>query len=236
MKENYIATLVHHKIETPIRITTDHPVLLVVESPREFFTLVRELRTQFSGGEGDFVLLKGEDRISFEKVAEFVDNIFAMDFGDKKALNLLYKNLEKAATDIEIQKLQYELSTFVAQYYRALFDYYGMELTFDELSVNDILKAGKVRFCEDYSELLEKIVCYINAMVHLKGCKFFVFLHLKSVLEDEELIQLYKHCEAEKVGLVLIESSFTRGKVEGENPIIITDDLCEIVDNFGKID
>ena len=63
-----------------------------------------------------------------------------------------------------------------------------------------------------------------------KNAKFFVFVNLKSVINNDELLQIYKHCKLEKVGLLLIESS-ERSRLKNEKMVIITEDLCEILVN-----
>ena len=83
-----------------------------------------------------------------------------------------------------------------------------------------------------YDSLEEKIICYVNALIELKKCEFFVFVNLKSVIDDEKLLSIYNHCESEKVGLLLIESSKLRPLLPCERAVIITDDLCEILENY----
>ncbi len=225
-----ICKIIHHKIETPIEMDPHVPKVLAIESPKEFYALVEELGAQFEGEDGNFVLLDGENRLSFEKNGEFVRDIFSLNFEDKKLTSSLYKNLEKISADGELQVLQNKLDTELALYYSSLFDRLSLSLTFDEMCVSDILKLGKVRLQEYYSGILEKIICYINAMIELKKSRFFVFVHLKSVLTDDELKQLYRHCALEKVGLLLMESGIKRGVLREERTLIITEDLCEIVD------
>lgn len=65
-----------------------------------------------------------------------------------------------------------------------------------------------------------------------KNPSFFVFVGLKDVLNDEDLQQLYNHCRLMKVGLLLLESSKKRPLLSEERGIIITDDLCELTENF----
>ena len=79
----------------------------------------------------------------------------------------------------------------------------------------------------------EKIVAYIDIFAELKRVDVFVFVGLKSVLPDDELALLYRHCELKKIALLLIESHRVRPPLAPERSIIITDDLCEIVENFG---
>ena len=99
------------------------------------------------------------------------------------------------------------------------------------MDTTDILKTANVSLQETYDNYLEKLLCFINAMVHLKSIEVLVFVHLKSVLSDTELTLLYEHCEREKVGLLLIESCLHRKSLPNDRVTIITEDLCEIVDS-----
>ena len=107
-----------------------------------------------------------------------------------------------------------------------------------ELTRNNV----KVIFCDEknnpqtelvaYQTLLEKIICYINLYVELKNTKLFVFIGLKDILTDEDLDLLYHHCALQKVCLWLIESTKKRPSLPQEKVVIITEDLCEIVENI----
>ena len=59
-----------------------------------------------------------------------------------------------------------------------------------------------------------------------------LYKRLKSVLSDEKLQQVYKHCQSEQVGLLLIEDGKRRNLLSCEKAVIITEDLCEILENY----
>ena len=104
---------------------------------------------------------------------------------------------------------------------------------YNELQPVDFLKLASVKFAKTYESLEEKIICYINALIELKNCDFFVFVNLKSVLSDEKLLKIYEHCRLEQVGVFLIESEKKeRPLLSCEKAIIITEDLCEILENY----
>ena len=108
-------------------------------------------------------------------------------------------------------------------------------LSYTEPQPIDYLKAAGVKLEKQYDSLEEKIVCFINACIELKACEFFVFVHLKSVLSDEKLEMLYAHCRREQVGLLLVESNKQRSLLSQEKAVIITEDLCEILENYEEI-
>ena len=108
-------------------------------------------------------------------------------------------------------------------------------LEYDEPQPSDYLKAAGLKFAKVYDTLEEKIICYINACIELKKCEFFVFVNLKSVLTDEQLQQVYAHCQAEQVGVLLIEDGKRRNLLSCEKAVIITEDLCEILENYEEM-
>lgn len=235
MKENEIAKIVHFKIETPITLSSSCPFVLSIENPREMFCLVTELQSQFSGAEGNFLLIRDDQRLSFENCGEMITDVYSLDFNDKKILNTLEKSLGKISSEGNAYELYNKLNTILSEYYSELFSNISLPLTYEGLTFRDIFKASGIRLNQCYDGALEKIVCYINTVVQLKGVMFFVFLNLKSILTDDELICLYKHCEREKVALLLIENNMSRATLPMESGIIITDDLCEIVDKMPEI-
>ena len=109
------------------------------------------------------------------------------------------------------------------------------DLEFCEPQPIDYFKIAGVKFENDYDNIEEKIVCYMNALIELKQCEFFVFVNLKSVLSDEKLQQIDAHCRREQVGLLLIEDSKRRQLISCEKAVIITEDLCEILENHENI-
>ena len=113
-----------------------------------------------------------------------------------------------------------------------LFSTVDFALDYEELTLESLFKACSVKPAKVYENLLEKIICYINLFVELKNVSFFIFAGLKEILNDEDLSLLYRHCELVKVGLLIIEGVKQRELLPAERAVIITDDLCEIVENL----
>ncbi len=230
-----IVKIYHPSLETPLVLSPASVQVLVIEAPREFYRLTGMLDAQLGGGEGEFSFLRDEKPISAEREGTIVCDAFHFDLNEKKVINLLVKRLTELSRE---GTAQYALSKINGEIERFLFEIFSalpFSLTHDEFSAEDLFKGGNVRFEKTYDSLLEKTVCFINAMIALKGCRFFAFVNLKAVLGDEELRELYHHCEMEKVGLLLLESGKLRPLLPEERAIIITEDLCEILENYGEM-
>ncbi len=221
----------HVHIETPIILSENYVQLLVVENPNEFYEVVTDLNNSFDGVDGKFVFsIKGQI-ISPEKYGAIISNIFNFDLNDKKLLTLLQKKLEAVAFSEKLQLFN-ELSSKTISFLSEVSFYVPFAIDFNEPQPLDYFKISNLKFEKSYDSLEEKIICYINALIELKNCDFFIFVNLKSVLSDEKLQQIYNHCLSEKVALLLIESEKRRDVLPYEKAIIITEDLCEILENY----
>lgn len=230
---NEIATIFHTSLETPITLTDEFVQLLIIENPHEFYKFVDMFDCSIKGEESELSFLRNGKPIYPDREGCIICDPFHFDLNDKKVINLLFKNLAELCKYGETQLELSTVNTDIGILFAELFESLPFSLTYSELTVEELLKSADVHFEKIYDTLLEKIICYINVMTELKHCGFFVFVNLKSVLCDEELASLYHHCALEKVGLLLIEYGKCRPLSSEEKAIIITEDLCEILENYG---
>lgn len=227
--------IIHPHLETPLIVSEEFVQLLIIENPNEFYKTVSGLYNQFDGAEGEFIFLEDDKEIAAFNAGEVIINVFDFELNDKKLLNMLYKRLEKQSFEGGSYNLLDKANESIASLMYSVFQEFPFSLVFNELAPADLFKLAGVKFEKTYDTFLEKIICYINAVVSLKNNDFFVFVNLKSVLNDEELDLLYKHCSNEKIGLLLIESSKLRDYLEYEKAVVITADLCEILENYKNL-
>ena len=226
--------LAHVHLETQLTISDEYVQLLIVENPIEFFNIVSDLDGQFDGQEGMFAFSIDGQIVPAAKYGTMVTDLFHFDLNDKRLLTLLYKRLESVALGDKILFFNDLTAKTVALLEEISFSV-PFALQYDEPQPVDYFKATGLKFAKVYDSFEEKLICYINALIELKKCEFFVFVNLKSVLSDEKLEKIYAHCRSEQVGLLLIEDGKRRNLLSCEKAIIITEDLCEIFENYEAI-
>lgn len=224
-------TVSHVHIETDLVLSDEAVQVLVVENADEFYNIVSELYNQFDGEDGNFVFKLKDEIVSAEKNGVMICNPFHLDYNDKKIISLLYKVLEKESLGDALPQYNEVVSSMI-KYLEEISFNVPFKLSYNEPQPAEIMKVCGLKIESSYDTLLEKIICFINALIELKKCEFFVFVNLKSVLSDEKLLNLYSHCKNEKVGLLLIESSIIRNLLPEEKAVVITEDLCEILVNY----
>ncbi len=226
--------IAHVHLETPLTISDEYVQLLIIENPTEFYNMVSDLGDQFDGKEGTFVFSADGQVVSAEKYGVIIVDLFHFDLNEKKLLTLLYKRLESVAMSEKIMNYN-ALSSETVGFLEEIAFTTPFALEYNEPTPSDYLKASGLKFAKVYDTFEEKLVCYINAFIDLKQCEFFVFVNIKSVLSDEKLEQIYAHCRSEQVGVMLIEDVKRRQLLPNEKAVIITEDLCEILENYENI-
>lgn len=219
-------------IETKIELTDARPFVLCVENPKEYYKVVKEMIASFQGEISEFTFWEDDEKISTEKAGEILVDLFSFELTDKKIMTLLYKQLQRNFIErdliFEFQKVKAESEKFLLDLCATV----DFTLEYSEIELESFLKVCSVRPENSYQTLLEKIICYLNIFAELKRIRCFVLVGLKTVLSEEDLRLLYRHCRLHKLSLLLIECGKIRPILSEERAIIITDDLCEIVENF----
>lgn len=225
-------TLAHPNVETKISFDEQHPTLLICENPKEYYNFVTDIVEEFEGNVSNFSFWEGITQVKGEKYGELLLDNFCFNLADKRLVALLQKRLRTNYANGEFLVEFNRINTEIASFLHDLCQTVDFATDFEGLSIDDLLKCCSVRPAATFSSLLEKIVCYVNLFIELKRACFFIFVGLKDVLADDDLSQLYHHCKLMKVGLLLLESSKKRPLLPDERAIIITDDLCELTENF----
>lgn len=220
------------QLETPIVLDDEHPFVLCVENPHEFYRVTREFVFALGGEQSEFTFWENDLQIRADKFGEILTDLFSFELTDKKITALLYKYLQQNIMSgtllFRFQEVRAEVDRFMAD----LCASEDFALDYEEISLETLLKGCSLKSAKNYEGLLEKLICYLNLYVQLKGITFFVFIGLKSVLTDDELLLLYRHCSLHKISLLLIENGKVHPLLACEKAIIITEDLCELVENI----
>lgn len=182
---------------------------------------------QTDGDSGNFCLSDGERILPISKHCCMIADFIAFDGNDKRFANKLIQHIQTLLQS-NLQTSYYEALGRMA----ALLDCVQAETDFAldydaEDCASGILKALRVRLSDD-GTLLEQLVNFMRASAELLQIRHFVFVSLKSLLNDQDLALLYRQARLEEWSLLLIEQ-VAKPKIESERHYILDRDLCEIV-------
>jgi CRISPR-associated protein Csn2 len=202
--------------------------VLVIENQKHFYECLSELKLQTEGLEGRFVLSEDLKILPLNRYAEFIDSFINFEMNKKTLITKLYNRLSLYAVDeehcIKTRDLVFMITEYVSE---LLLDFEGEFEVDRNFDLNAIFKGLGIKFTDDYNTLSEKLLGYMLLIREFETDKCFVFVNLKSYLDDAELNEFYKTVIGHGMNVLLVESS-AREFNENECTVIIDKDLCEI--------
>lgn len=223
-------TIKYQFIQTPLVSSANSFPVLILENPTFYRNFVRGLTSQIEGEEELVVYSKGEKIGKLSSDAVMITDLLTIPLDEKKTSTTIQKNLVKGLTEeqsLAFGKLNASISSFLSDF---LLDS-EIPLTFDDdFSLASLLKATNVRPDFSIDNYLESLVNRVKAMSVSSNKDFFILVGLHQVLNQKELSAFYHEMALSQIDLLLIEPSESKSYLKPlEKPIVIDEDLCEIL-------
>lgn len=214
---------VHSLLEKSININEGEFVTLVIENPVELRNTVNGIINSAP----ELVLSENFSPIEISKHAEFITDIFGVDFTTKKILTKITNEAECVSDNFPNETLS--LINALNEYGELIsekFDY-PIKFSFVE-NAEKIMKFLDFTVDEENITFPENLLTYMNLYRNFLGKKLFIFLNFKSFVSNNEFQLFCKNVAYEKFCVLNIESFDCKRFSENEKKIIIDKDLCVI--------
>ena len=220
--------LYHSILEKPIEFAENEINIVVVEDQKIMSSLINELVTQLNGLDGEFVLSNNNNIVELSKNCDLIINYFDLNLNSKKILSKLFGILSNDAMSEGFYQNTLELKSKIFDYIENLvcLNKYNVVYAHD-FELNTLLKLVDVNIDSNSSTLFEKLIDYLTVMIELININCFIFINIKSFLNKNEMIELYKYLNYNKINVLLLENRIV-SKLNHENYIILDDDICII--------
>lgn len=216
-----------------IEFQENHVQSIVLENQRTFLAFVTDMQEQLEGVEGETVLSVDATPVAMSARLCLSTNFVPFILSTKELIAATVKRLEKTAVAGdrygEMKDVLARIKRFVNECALEL----PHEIELEKLSIGALLKACGVSIAEDGLPLLEKIVLYMKLVRELVGERLFVFVNLRSFLDDSAMERLFDDIFGNKFEVLLVESS-ERKLLPGEKRLLVDDNLCEIISPDGE--
>jgi CRISPR-associated protein Csn2 len=220
--------LAYSKYGIAIEIKEDSIVSLIVENPRCFAEIVKDINTQAKGGDGEFLLSERDKAVRIDKNMEVVINPFGIDFNDRKILNRLYDKLKTVS--MEFDELLSDVDSAAVSFLDAIteqipYNNIGFDIHTD---IAGFFKLYHVQIDSNSCSNLTELLCeYIKVISSLTGATVLCLIDLKKYFLPSEMKMICKQAYYSKISIIFIQDSEDY-KVENEKIYILDKDLCFI--------
>ena len=225
--------LAHPILSKSLDFVEDRISVLVVEDQSVLTNLLLELIAQINGDDGRFLLSEDYKPIPIAKKLELVVDPLRIDFGQRKILNKIYADLTALASGENMIERTADLQNRLVAYLQSLLLSVSLPLTcVAEIDLGALLKAAGVAVDVLSSTLVERISEYLHILTDLSLVDCFVFVNLKSYLNDDDLKAFYREVAYKKYRVLLIENYFRDTLRLYEKTVVLDSDLCEVINEY----
>lgn len=209
-----------------ITLSNEYISILEIENKKLFSSFIRSFYAVCNGTEAEqkILLFDGEDEISFEKNCEIVIDPLGIDFNSKKISTAITNRLKTICNDeVELWEKFIGTGDKLGKVVLEILSELEVDMTINtEWDVARMIKAFSITIPEVASYThLERILSYIDIISEFNIFKIIIFCNLKSLLDYDEIMELYKYSLYKKMPLLLLESSLTSDILTYEKKLTI---------------
>ena len=155
--------------------------------------------------------------------------MFNIDFNSKKIINKIYNALEqniKNRQDNEVENIILQLRNYLIEEINEIPFEFNIN---SEIEILDLLKVFNVKIDTScYTTIVEKIEFIISVLSNLKIAEVLVIPNLKTYVDENELLEIYKYSIYNSVKLLIVENIHSEKLLKYENKNIIDENFDEI--------
>ena len=219
--------LTHKDLKTEIELSEDQINIWVIESKQLLGSFIKELMEQSRGDDGGFVLYEGKEILRLKDHIDIISDYFNISFNSKKIQSGILKALTKYAED-DLFQSTIDLRGHLQQYFENLLDAADLDIEYDDtMDIADILKLYDISINESYGSILEAIINYLKICIRIFEKQCFVFVNLSFYMNKEDLMEVYKFIQYEKICALFIENTM-KEDYKDKNCLILDQDYCII--------
>ena len=219
--------LAYSEIESVINFNSGTFPSLVIENPRLFYRFIHELHCQCCGEDGSSVLSVDEKPIPVSGNLDLISDFFPFEINRKTLLNKILNKMEKEAVSQEFYERSQQILGSIEKLIYDLAFQNDLELEPERLSISSLLKSAGITLKEDYPCLAEKLLVYMDLMSENGLASVFVFINLRSFLDDTAMELFTKSCCRKEYKILLVDNKVYK-KLSCEERLLIDNELCEI--------
>ena len=206
--------------------------VLEIYNQKLFSNFIRCINEQSNGEEEEdnkIVLMDEEKRVKIGRSVYVLTDLFNIDFNSKKIISKIYNVLDqnvKNRQDNEVENIILQLRNYLIEEINEIPFEFNIN---SEIEILDLLKIFNVKIDKScYTTMVEKIEFIINVLSNLKIAEILVIPNLKTYLDENEIIEIYKYSMYNNIKLLVVENIRSEELLKYENKNIIDENFDEI--------
>ncbi len=219
--------LISSLFQGEVNIGHEEAFNLVIENKSVFYNFITDLYHQTQGQEGNTIISIDDQIVKTSKIVELITTIIPFEINEKRLITKINAILEKEALNEDNYQETMNLLGNIERYIDNLSDVVSVNIDCTGINAGSLVKMCGIEIVDDSECLVEKIFNYMNIVRELLGERLFVFVNLRSYVDDEELQKFIDTSIAHNI-MVLLVDNYEGNKLKGLRKLIVDKDLCII--------
>lgn len=216
--------------ENFIDIFNNNITTIEILNKKYFYRLIKDLMEIENGiPTENIIFLDNNEIINLSGKINIITDYFQFNFDSKKYNNFITKYVANSINDNGKDSIIKNLKNLNLSIKKEL-SKFDLPLSINnEETFENIIKSFKIVINNIDNDLLENLLLIIDIEKTFKINNIIVFVNLKQLLTNDELVELYKYAIYNEIKLIMIDSNYYENKLNYENKLIINDDLTEFI-------
>jgi CRISPR type II-A-associated protein Csn2 len=222
--------LIHNLMEKQILFDYESTNTLIVESPIAMRMLISDLKGQIAGEPGRFVYSKDDfTEIDLGKECELIMDPFVDSSENRRFSTKLNQSIKQIANNEEFIEVTASIESELLRFASRLVQEIDESVLFNErIDSGLLIKLFSYMFDFSDPDPIDNLITFIKALNKYLCKTLFIFVNVKSFLNNDQLIYLSDTIHGMKCDYLLIENTNRKPFIDNEKCCIIDKDLCEI--------
>lgn len=213
----------------------EHVNILEVYDKKLFSSLTFNLNELASGRKSfeNILLFEGEEVIEIQKNIIAILDPLNPSFNNRKISTDLYQKLSGIfIQEFGLQAVFQECKGQLLYIIQNLCQEMPLEFRYkDSIEIQDILKLYELKIDMSTStSIIDKVFLIMDILAFFNLYKVIIFINLKSFLDEDDLVEIYKYAKYKKLNILLIESNASK-RLAYEKKIIIDENFDDFLIN-----
>ena len=213
-----------------IDIFNNNITTIEILNKKYFYRLIKDLmEVEIGIPTEDIIFSNNNEIINLSGKINIITDYFQFNFDSKKYNNFITKYVANSINDNGKNSIIKNLKNLNLSIKKEL-NKFDLPLSIsNEETFENIIKSFKIVINNIDNDLLENLLLIIDIEKTFKINNIIVFVNLKQLLTNDELVELYKYAIYNEIKLIMIDSNYYENKLNYENKLIINDDLTEFI-------
>lgn len=219
--------LAYKNFSTLIETSSQTVATITIENPKMMYSFLMDMRNAMEEGTEDVVLSDENRIVDFNKNVELLIDFIQFDLNQRALLSKIMSSIEKISENDRFYNNSQQILAGIEKHIMEITIDFPCDISLEKLNMQSIIKAVGIMLSDDYSDLEEKLLVYMDLARDFFNKKLFIMVNVRGLISHNRLQTFIDSALSREHELIFIDN-VVYPKLKQENRLIIDEDLCEI--------